>query len=39
MDVKKIKEKIREPKVTRIFLNVCDFQKETTLGTDFKSIA
>jgi hypothetical protein len=32
-----MQEKIREPKVSRLFPNVCDFQKENqTLGYGFK---
>jgi hypothetical protein len=33
MDFKNLKKKIREPEVSRLLPNVCDFQKENhTLG-------
>jgi hypothetical protein len=37
MDFENLKKKIREPKVSRLLPNVCDFQKENhTLGYDLK---
>jgi hypothetical protein len=37
MDFKNLKKKIREPKVSRRFPNVCDFQKENySLRMDLK---
>ncbi len=38
MDFKNLKKKIREPKVSRLLLNVCDFQKNHTLGFGFKNV-
>jgi hypothetical protein len=39
MGFKKFKEKIREPKVSGLLSNVCDFQKENhTLGYGFKNL-
>jgi hypothetical protein len=39
MDFKNLKKKIREPKVSRLLPNVCDFQKENhTLGYGLKNI-
>jgi hypothetical protein len=37
MDFKNLKKKIREPKVSRLLPNVCDFPEENhTLGYGFK---
>jgi hypothetical protein len=37
MDIKNLNKKIREPKVSRLLPNVCDFRKENhTLGMDLK---
>ncbi len=39
MDFKNLKKKIREPKVSRLLPNVCDFQKQSnTLGYGFKNL-
>jgi hypothetical protein len=39
MDIKNLKKKIREPKVSRLFPNVCDFQNENhTLGYRLKNL-
>jgi hypothetical protein len=39
MDIKNLKKKIREPKASRVFPNVCDFQKENhTLVYGFKNL-
>jgi hypothetical protein len=38
MDFKNLKKQIREPKVSRLLPNVCNFQKENnTLGYGFKN--
>jgi hypothetical protein len=39
MDLKNLKKKMLEPKVSRLLPNVCDFQKENhTLGYGFKNL-
>jgi hypothetical protein len=39
MDFKKLKKKIREPKFSRLLLNLCNFHTNIhTLGYGFKSI-
>jgi hypothetical protein len=39
MDFKNLKKKIREPTVSRLLPNVCDFQKENnTPGYGFKNL-
>jgi hypothetical protein len=39
MDFKNLKTKTKEPKVSRLLSNVCDFQKEShTLGYGFKNL-
>ncbi len=40
MNFKSLKKKIREPKVSRLLPNICDFQKENlTLGYGFKNLS
>jgi hypothetical protein len=36
MDFKPLKQKISEPKVSRLLPNLCDLQKSHTLGYGFK---
>jgi hypothetical protein len=39
MDFKNLKKKIREPKVSKLLPNVCEFQKENhTLGYGYKHL-
>jgi hypothetical protein len=39
MDFKNLKKTIREPEISRLLPNVCDFQKENhTLGYGFKNL-
>jgi hypothetical protein len=39
IDFKNLRKKSKEPKISRLVLNVCDFQKENhTLGYGFKNL-